>query len=222
MVLIGCKASEADEGWSDIPLSPWPWVSSSLVTFDLTTPTTGLRNPALWTVHGGKASPCLQMRIDFPHPGCWKCRLKYVNNVSQEQFFHRIVDAEMNWLFFFFFVEEGSGAALYKSTWREFLDANRLAILIARLKCTHTLWRALRFRYRAQGGREHHHCPNGNCFRSSLVHPWFTGFSWWMADTKYFGKKNVSQRNFFPSVPFAFSSHPLQEHRWRMPSGELH
>ncbi len=62
---------------------------------------------------------------------------------------------------------------------------------------THTLWRALRFRHRAQGARAHHHCPNGNCFRSSLVHPWFTGFSWWIADTKYFGKKNVSQRYFF-------------------------
>lgn len=112
----------------------------------------------------------------------------------KNNFSSRIVDAEMNW---HFFVEEGSGPALYKSTWREFLDANRLAILIARLKCTHTLWRALRFRHRAQGACALHHCPNGNCFRSSLVHPWFTGFSWWIADTKYFGKKNVSQRFFF-------------------------
>ncbi len=99
MVLIGYKATEVDEGRSDIPLSPWPWARSSLVTFDPINPTADLCNPAVWTVHGEKHHSCLQMRIDFPRLGCWKCGLKYVNNVSQEQFFPRIVDAEMNWLF---------------------------------------------------------------------------------------------------------------------------
>ncbi len=135
MVLIGYKATEADEGRSDIPLSPWPWASSSLVTFDPITPSADLRNPAAWTVHREKHHSCLQMRIDFPRLGCWKCGLKYVNNVSQEQFFSQNTQC---WNELTFFVVEGSGVALYESIWREFLDANRLAILIARLKCTHT------------------------------------------------------------------------------------
>ncbi len=106
MVLIGYKATEADEGRSDIPLSPWPWARSSLVTFDPITPSADLRNPAAWTVHREKHHSCLQMRIDFPRLGCWKCGLKYVNNVSQEQFFSQNTQ---RWNELTFFVVEGSG-----------------------------------------------------------------------------------------------------------------